>query len=197
MGCGMALPSQDPRPADVPGATCPRCGAVGRQKSGACTITVTADVTADAELIIGWNEADRLVEKEEYAAALLVAAVNVEFILWEHLRRFTPTTALTKAPHEVRSIWGKIKANQDKAVTLSGLLKVAEYMARSDTFLLSPTWDPLVGEINEARNRIAHERGYFALLTQLKDPDWPEACIRQTLESARQFCHGMPRRCRM
>ena len=190
MGCSMVLPSQDPRPADVPRATCPRCGAVGRQKSAGCTITAAASLTANAQLIIGWQEVDRLVEEGEYAAALLVAAVNGEFILWEHLRRFTPATPLTKAPHEVRSTWGKIQANQDKAVTLSSLLRTAEYFAQCDTFTLSPTWDPLVSEINEARNKIAHERGYFALLTQLKDPDWPEARIRQVLESAKAFCHG-------
>jgi hypothetical protein len=40
------------------------------------------------------------------------------------------------------------------------------------------------------RNKIAHERGYFALLTQLRDPSWPEARIRQVLKTAKEFCHG-------
>ncbi|MCX6095005.1 MAG: hypothetical protein NTY63_09340 [Candidatus Bipolaricaulota bacterium] len=161
-----------------------------RTKGLAATIASKADLRVNVNVIIGWQEVDRLVEKGESAAALLVAAVNVESILWEHLRRSAPATALTKAPHEVRSIWGKIQANQDKTVTLSSLLRVAEYVAGFDTFTLSPTWDPIVSEINEARNKIAHERGYFALLTQLKDPTWPEARIRQVLESAKEFCHG-------
>jgi hypothetical protein len=40
------------------------------------------------------------------------------------------------------------------------------------------------------RNRIAHERGYFASLTQLKDPEWPEALIHQNLNAAKAFCQG-------
>ena len=63
-------------------------------------------------------------------------------------------------------------------------------MTQNDALALSPTWDSVVREIDEVRNRIAHERGYFAKLTQLKDPDWPEASIRQVLEGAKAFCHG-------
>ena len=188
--CGTPLPNQPPGQSVNDRAPCPNCGSTKRRMFATVTACVSTRATASAQLIISWHEVDRLVEKGEYAAALLVAAVNVEFILWEHLRRFTPATALTNAPHEVRSIWGKIQANQDKTVTLSSLLRVAEYMARSDMFTLSPTWDPIVSEINEARNKVAHERGYFALLTHLKDPAWPEACIRQVLESAKEFCHG-------
>ena len=154
MGCGMVLPSQDPRPADVPRATCPRCGAVGRQKSAGCSITAFASLTANAQLIIGWQEVDRLVAKAEYGAALLVAAINVQFI-----RRIAPATAPTEVRHD-------------------------EKPAASEA---------LVREITDVRNKIAHERGYFALLTQLKDPDWTEARIRQVLESAKEFCHGNAR----
>jgi len=148
------------------------------------------EATVDRKLIISWQEVDRLLAKAEYAAALLVAAVNIEFILWENLQRFTPTSGLTGADDRVSSAWGKIKKNQFTKVTLSSLLTVAEYMTRSDAFVLSPTWDPLVREIDDVRNRIAHERGYFAKLTQLKDPDWPETRIRQVLEDAKGFSHG-------
>ena len=151
---------------------------------------MTLEATVDRKLIISWQEVDRLLAKAEYAAALLVAAVNVEFILWENLRRFTPATTLTKAPDRVRSIRGQIQADQPKKVTLSSLLTVAEYMTQNDAFALSPTWDPVVREIDEVRNRIAHERGYFAKLTQLKDADWPEARVRQVLQDAKEFCHG-------
>jgi hypothetical protein len=147
----MMLPSQDPHPADMPRATCPRCGAVGRQKSFACNIAATASLTASVQLIIGWQEVDRLVDKAEYGAALLVAAINVQFI-----RRIALATAPTEARH-------------------------GEKPAASEA---------LVCEITDVRNRIAHERGYFASLTQLKDRDWPEARIRQVLESAKVFCHG-------
>jgi hypothetical protein len=122
-------------------------------------VTATASASIDARLIISWQEVDRLLVEAEYAAALLVAAVNVEFILWENLWSFTPSTALTKAPNRVRSTWGQIKANHSEKVTLSSLVKVAEYLTQHDTFVLSPTWDPLVRWINDVRNRIAHDGG--------------------------------------
>lgn len=147
----MVLPSQDPRPADVPRATCPRCGAVGRLKSVTCAIAATASLTADAELVIGWHEVERLVAKAEYGAALLVAAINVQF---------TRSAARVSAPTKVRH--GEVPAASEG----------------------------LVHEITDVRNKIAHERGYFALLTQLKDPTWPETRIRKALEDAKRLCHG-------
>jgi hypothetical protein len=179
--CKTLLPDEGP---------CPRCGSTKRTVPLTVHTTVTLEATVDRKLIISWQEVERLLVKAEYAAALLVAAVNIEFILWENLQRFTPTSGLTGADDRVSSAWGKIKKNQFTKVTLSSLLTVAEYMTRSDAFVLSPTWDPLVREIDDVRNRIAHERGYFAKLTQLKDPDWPETHIRQVLEDAKEFCHG-------
>lgn len=186
----MVLPSQDPRPAGVPRAACPGCGSIGRRKSVACTIAATASLTANAELIIGWQEVNRLVGKAEYAAALLVAAVNIEFILWEHLRRFTPASGLAAASDKVKSSWGQIRAGHGEMVSLSSLISVAECFTQNDKFSLSPPWDPLARDIDEVRNRIAHERGYFASLTQLKDPDWPEGRVRAVLDEAKTFCHG-------
>jgi len=189
--CGKLLPCEDLRPAGTSKTPCPRCGSTRRIKAGSVNIEVSANVGADAKLIISWHEVDRLWEKAEYAAALLVAAVNVEFILWKNLRRFTPSASLNMASNNnVRSIWGKIQKDQFTKVTLSSLLTVAEYVPQNDTFVLSPTWDPVVREINNMRNRIAHERGYFAQFTTLKDTDWPETRIRHILDDAKSFCHG-------
>ena len=149
--CGLALPSEDPRPKGVLRTPCPSCGSVRRTKGFAATMASKADLGVNVDVIIGWQEVDRLVDKAEYGAALLVAAINVQFV-----RYVTPATTPTEAPHAERS----------------------------------PASDSLALAITKVRNRIAHERGYFALLTQLKDPDWPEARIRQVLESAREFCHG-------
>jgi len=154
------------------------------------TATVTVNAAISAQLIISWHEVDRLVDKAEYAAALLVAAVNVEFILWEHLRHFAPTTSLTAASDRVKSTWGKIRADQSDKVTLSGLIAVAQWFSTNDQFQLSPPWDPLARNIDAVRNCIAHERGYFASLTQLKVSAWPEATIRKALKDAESFCHG-------
>lgn len=188
--CGAWLPAEDTRPEGVERMPCPNCGSTKRTKNAEMHARVKVSVSVDAELIISWHEVDRLLSEAEYAAALLVAAVNIEFILWENLRHFTPTSSLAAANPRVMSTWGQIRSNHPKQVTLSGLLAVTEHMTRSDTFVLSPTWDPLVREIDDVRNRIAHERGYFERLTQLKEPDWSEPRIRQVLEDAKAFCHG-------
>ena len=188
--CGESLPCIDLRPAGTPKTPCPSCGSTKRIKSAEMHARVTVSVTADAQLIISWQEVDRLLAKAEYAAALLVAAVNVEFILWENLRRFTPSPALRKAPNDINSVWGQIRANRREKVTLGSLLRVTEFLGNHDKLLLLPTWDPLVRFINEVRGKIAHERGYFAKLTQLKEADWPETRIRQVLEDVKEFCHG-------
>jgi len=124
---------------------------VRQTKGFAAAIASKASLGVDIDVIIGWQEVDRLVAKAEYGAALLVAAINVQFT-----RRIARATVPTEVQHDQRS-----------AVS-----------------------EALVREITDVRNKIAHERGYFALLTQLKDPDWTEAHIRQVLESAKEFCHG-------
>ncbi|MCX6096730.1 MAG: hypothetical protein NT125_08510 [Candidatus Bipolaricaulota bacterium] len=188
--CGMLLPNEDPRPDGTQRTPCPRCGSIKRIKFGDAQIGVSVNVQADAKLVIGWQEVDRLLAEREFAAALLVAAVNVEFILWETLRRFTPSAALASAPEKVKSVWGQIRTNHPRGVTLSSLISVVEHLTQYDKLAFSPSWDPLVRHIDAVRNRIAHERGYFALLTQLRDQDWPETRIRQVLEEAKEFCHG-------
>lgn len=169
----------------------PDCASAKRFVSLSASIDVPpAKVTVDWDLIIGWQEVDRLFEKAEYAAALLVAAVNVEFILWEHLRGFTPASGLAAASDKVKSTWGQIRAGHSEMVSLSSLISVAECFTQNDKFRLSPPWDPLARDIDTVRNCIAHERAYFSLLTRLKVPHWSEVRIRQVLESAKKFCHG-------
>ena len=187
--CGAWLPAEDPRPEGAEREPCSACGSTKRTKFGKMTARVSVSVTADAKLIISWHEVDRLREKAEYAAALLVAAVNVEFILWENLRRFTPSS-LTRADNDVKSDWGQVRSNNSQSVSLGSLLRLARFFTSQDSFLLSPTWDPLIPTMNELRRKIAPERGYFSKLTKLEEPNWPGPCIRQVLEDAKEFCHG-------
>lgn len=187
--CRTPLPNQPAGQGLGDRAPCPTCGSTKRRMFATMAASVSAGAEVNAELIISWHEVDRLVEKTEYAAALLVAAVNVEFILWEHLRRFKPTAGLAAASDRVKSTWGQIRTGHGEMVSLSSLIAVAACFTQSDRLSLSPSWDPVARDVDGVRNRIAHERGYFALLTQLRDPDWPEASIRQVLESAKEFCH--------
>jgi len=185
--CGAVVPNDGPGADPTKRKPCSHCGSTKRIMSGEVHVVATASVSVDAKLIIGWQEVTRLRDKAEYAAALLVAAVNIEFILWEKLRRFAPSVDL---PKDIKRIWDRIRTNQPEGVTLGRLLQVAAFLGEHDKFALSPSWNPLASQINEVRKRIAHERGYFADLTQLKESAWPEDRIRQVLEEAKAFCHG-------
>jgi hypothetical protein len=169
---------------------CPNCGATGRIKYGNCNIQVSTSLSADAKLIVSWQEVDRLQAKREFAAALLVAAVNIEFILWERLRSFAAADEPDVRDPGMRSTWGQIRGDKSDKVTLSSLFKVAKYIAANHGFTLDGAWRDAVKPINTVRNWIVHERGYFAQLTQLKNSDWPEHRIRKVLADAKVFCHG-------
>ena len=149
-----------------------------------------AQLSADAALIISWQEVDRLLSEAEFAGALLVAAVNVEFVLWENLHRFSRIAGPNIRDNRVGSLWGQITNNHPEKLTLSSLRTIAEYMSQEHGLVLMGTWKQVVSDIENARNRIAHERGYFARITQLKDANWHELRIRQVLEDAKAFCHG-------
>jgi len=87
-------------------------------------------------------------------------------------------------------MWGQVTSNHPDKLTLSSLRKVAQHMSQEHGLVLVGSWEPMVGEVEDVRNRIAHERGYFAKFTQLKDSDWPETRIREVLDYAKVFCHG-------
>ena len=188
--CDCATPLLNPGP-------CPHCGSTKRIKYGESNVQVSTSATVNARLIIGWQEVDRLFSRKEYAAALLVAAVNVEFILWENLRRFSKTANPGIQDSRVRSLWGQVTSNHPHKLTLSSLREIAEYMSQQHGFVLLGSWRPVVRDIEGVRNCLAHERGYFAKLTQLKNPNWSETRIRDVLDDAKvgQFQPGVDRQC--
>jgi len=181
--CGEILKTDGP---------CPRCQSTERVrvKPAECAITATSSLRAEGALVIGWQEVDRLFSEKEYAAALLVAAVNVEFILWEKLRRLSPTSPPVKKTHfsEWRA-WEAIGKDDRDSVGLGSLIQLAQFFVDRNRLALSPPLKPFAWPLNEARKGIAHERGYFAKLTQLNDADWPETRIRRVLKDAKEFCH--------
>jgi len=191
--CGASLPNEDPRPEGAIRTPCPHCGSTKRVKSGEVPIAVEVNVTADAKLIIGWQEVDRLLEKAEYAAALLVAAVNVEFILWENLRLLllcTPQVTPPSNNSDGLKTWNSVNENKRCRAGLGGLIQLAQFFVNTDQLTLSPSLESFGWPLNDTRRGIAHTRGFFRRLTQLEMPDWPETRIRQVLEDAKEFCHG-------
>lgn len=153
--------------------------------------TVGTCGSVQRRLLIEWDEVDRLLSKAEYAAALLVAAVNVEFVLWEHLRRLSPAEPpLERRNHPEWLAWQKVTSGDRDSAGLGALMGLAQFFAKSGELVFSPLLQPFGWPLNEARKGIAHTRGYFAALTRLEDPDWPESRIRQILHAAKAFCHG-------
>jgi len=143
--CKAWLPTEDPRPAGTPKPACPKCGSMGRIKNASMHMVVSVNIVADAQLVIGWQEVDRLLEKAEYAAALLVAAVNVEFILWENLRRFTPNSPPPKSRNTERNAWERIQKDDRNGVGLGSLISITLYFASNAKFELSPSLTPFWG----------------------------------------------------
>jgi len=187
--CGAWLPADDPRPKGTEKARCPNCGSKKRIKYASAHIESRAEIRANASLIISWHEVDRLLNDREFAAALLVAAVNVEFILEERL------VDLPKPPKDLgslRSIWGTVNSPAGDGMSLANLFRLADWYVEEQKLILSPALTS-VEPLKELRRGITHERGHFSKLTQLQDPDWPEARIRQVLEDAKAFCHGNAR----
>lgn len=180
--CNTPLPDEGP---------CPNCGSTKRTKFAELHAGITVNAELSAKLIISWQEVDRLLSKKEYAAALLVAAVNVEFILWENLRCLSPATLLPKKTHYSEwKTWQAIGNSDRDSVGLGSLIQLAQFFTANKEFDLQPSMDSFAWPLNEARKSIAHVRGYFSRLTQLKEANWPESRIRQVLEDAKAFCHG-------
>ena len=180
--CKTLLPNEGP---------CLNCGSTKRTVPLIVLASVAATGTVDRKLLISWQEVDRLLAKAEYAAALLVAAVNVEFILWENLSRPSPTSLPSEKTHySEEKAWQAVSKGNRDSVGLGSLIQLAQFFVNSDQLALSPPLKPFGWPLNEIRRGIAHERGCFARLTQLKDPDWPKTRIRQVLADAKAFCHG-------
>jgi hypothetical protein len=180
--CKTPLPNESP---------CPCCGSTKRTVPLSVQAVVEVSGSVNRKLIIGWPEVERLLAKEESAAALLVAAVNVEFILWENLRRLPPSSPPSKKSHYSEwKTWRSVEKDDRDSVGLGSLIQLAQFFVDSKQLTLTPPLKSLGWPLNEVRKRIAHERDFFARLTRLEEADWPETRIRQILEDAKAFCHS-------
>ena len=158
---------------------------MGRIVEGECHVDLKTDVSAEAKLLIGWQEVDRLVQEEEYAAALLVAAVGVEFVLKENLWAFYRGSKdkVIIADAKIHSNLGDIK----NRYLGTGLL-VARYLADKHKFSLKGEWEKQVQDIKEQRDKIAHERNYFEKCTKLQIRNLDKERIERILDEAHRFC---------
>lgn len=166
-------------------------GECGQGTEKVLLATVGTCGSVQRRLLIEWDEIDRLLSKAEYATALLVAAVNVEFVLWEHLRRLSPAGLPDeRRDHPEWLAWQKVTSGARDSVGLGTLMRLAQFFVKTKQLAFDPKLQPFGWPLNKARTGIAHTRGYFAVLTRLENPDWNEARIQKTLGDAKAFCHG-------
>ncbi len=141
--CGEDL-SETPK-----GEPCPSCGSTNREYHLSCTITTNSSLSVNSTLIIGRSETDRLLGKDEYAAALLVSAVDLETILGYHLGSQGGTLGV-----KINSIKNKL---EQEGFTLD-----------------KETWQEYEGYVKKLkliRDNIAHERGIFRQISRLTEGD--------------------------
>jgi len=158
---------------------------MGRIVEGECHVDVQTAVSMEAKLLIGWQEVDRLVQEKEYAAALLVAAVGMEFVLSENLWAFYGTSKdkIIITDRNIHSNLGDIKNRY-----LGTGLCVARYLTDNHNFSLKGQWEKQVQDIKEQRDKIAHERNYFEKCTKLQVPNLDKERIERILDEAHRFC---------
>jgi hypothetical protein len=135
-------------------------------------------------LKVGWDEVERLLDKKEFAAALLVTAINVEDVLRDHLEQYKNNLPVSKVKDEhIRSMYGNIGE-----LSLSGCYKVAVHLEKYG-FALQNDWKNQISPLIDKRNKLVHVRGYFARLNNLKVFHEP---VKQLITNAREFCEANP-----
>ncbi|MEM4381644.1 MAG: hypothetical protein QXX19_05385 [Candidatus Caldarchaeum sp.] len=165
---------------------CPKCGLItvtsvaSVQAEALKSISREVVVPHEAILLIDWEEVDRLLRKKEYAAAVLVAAINVEFTLQNYIFPYKQNLNTIK-DKEIRSQIPNIKN-----LSLSTCFNVAKYLAANHGLILKGDWENQVQPLIDPRKKIAHSPGYFAAFTKLKIMN--KNTVRELIKNAREFC---------
>lgn len=152
--------------------------------------TAVGVVTTEAvvRVTVSWDEVKRLFDNEEYSAAMLVAAVNIEYVLTRYIARcqsiVDKENVTTKC--DISSLFGR----DPEKISLGNLYKVAKHLSDEHAQKLEENWKEQVEPIIKHRNRIAHKHAYFKRLRELKIISKKE--IKQIINNARKFCHDNP-----
>ncbi len=169
---------------------CPQCGKSYITATVSCRAESLQSVSTKVsipfefgEVPIKWDEIDRLFNKKEYAAAVLVAAINVEYTLKRLITELTQSN-----PDLLQSINNKIisKIRIIEKLSLAPCFCVAKALACKKESWLKGDWETQVSPLIGHRNKIGHQLGYFADFTQLKCISENE--VKKLIQDAREFC---------
>lgn len=173
-------------------------------KDGKSAIVNEVNVGADPKILIGRDETNLLIEKGEYSAALLVTAVDLEYNLEEHLKRYYRRNE--------NKIQEKIdnddftndlgKARKEDSGSLSLCISIfediyGEYSNDSNY----PDWTEEIPrnqwkesksslkKLKRVRNEIAHDRGSFKKIREHKHETYDsKEKINALIDSVYDFC---------
>lgn len=174
------------------------------KKYGASKIKIETDLEADPKVLIGRVETNRLIDKEEYSAALLVTAVDLEYILEEHLKRYYRRNE-DKIQEEIDNddFTNDLgKARKEKSGSLGLYICIFEniygkffddsnYPDWTDE-IPRDQWEeskPFLDSLNQVRTEIAHDRGAFKKIRECKHETYDsEEKTRDLIGSVYEFC---------
>jgi hypothetical protein len=172
---------------------CPQCGKLGKFLITATVSSQTESLQSVSQKVsvpfefgevpIKWDEIDRLFNKKEYAAAILVTAINVEYNLKQLI------TELKSNPNLLQSITNndiRAKIKKIGELSLATCFSVAKQLATIKGDWLKGDWEKQVSPLIDHRNKIVHQLGYFADFTQLKCISENE--VKKLIQDARDFC---------
>lgn len=183
MKCGVPLNEE---------GRCPKCRLItvtseaSIQTEALKSISREVVVPHEAVLLIDWKEVDRLLKKKEYAAAVLVAAINVEFTLQNYIFPYKQNLNIIQD----KKIQSQIRDIQDRS--LATCFNVAKYLAENYGLTLKGDWKNQVQPLIDPRNNIAHSPGYFAAFTKLNIRNMNKKAVYELIKNAREFCSANP-----
>jgi len=164
-------------------------------KEGKAKIEVETNM-AEVRAVIGRPETERLIKKGEHAAALLVTAVDLEFVLQKHLERYRDANGGSVRNDDVKSVInnlnecyvGTFKTTFDEIYSENDCPEYSE--------MQKVEWDkyePELSQLIDIRNDIAHEKGAFTEI-------WRNAYeglenkseVEDLIETVYEFCDQNP-----
>lgn len=177
------------------------------EKEASADIKTDVNLEVDLRVVIGKAETTHLIDKKEYPAALLVTAVDLEYVLEEHLKRYyrKHKSLIEKIGNEkLRNDLGKARKKHSGSLGLyisffgdvyGKYYNNPDYPDWSEE-IPKEDWDKKKGDLsklNQIRNEIAHDRGTYRKIRKLKHETYNSVeDVNSVIDSVYEFCQQYP-----